>query len=101
MKSVIIIVIAIACISGFVTPLAYAETAYEICTRTPGSESLTRDELDECVRDTEQLQELHELRTESRHAETYNMQILALGGVIAVCGAIVVVVTKFVLLKKK
>jgi len=101
MKSVIIIVISLVGISGFMIPLTHAETAYEICTRTPGSETLTREELDECVRDTEQWQELNKLRTESRHAETYNMQILALGGTIAVCGAIVVVVTKFVLLKKK
>ena len=88
---------------GIFVPLisfAYAENAYDICTRTPGSETLTREELEECVRDTEQRQELHKLQTESRHAETYNMQILALGGTIAVCAIIGIIVLKFVILKK-
>jgi len=102
MKYLIFGLAAVLMISGITVILpSYAETAYEICTRTPGSETLTREELDECVKDTEQWQELNKLKTESRHAETYNMQILALGGAIVVCGVIVVVVTKFVLLKKK
>ncbi len=100
MKSVVTIVITFVAMIGFVVPLAYAESAYDICTRTPGSETLTREELDECIRDTEQWQELHELRTESRHAETYDMQILALGGTIAVCTIIGILVLKFIILKK-
>jgi len=104
LKSLFIFAIAVAMI-GVMIPSSFAENeytgkAYEVCTSTPGSETLTREELDECILETEQYLELNELRGESRNTETYNRQFLALGGTIAACAIIGIVVLKFVILKK-
>ena len=104
MKVILFSLLVITSIS-FIIPSMYAESdytgrAYDACTSTPGSETLTREELQECVRDSEQWIELNELRTESRHSKTYDMQILAFGGTIATCAIIGIVVLKFVILKK-
>ena len=104
MKAILFSLLIITSIS-FITPLVYAESDYtgranDACTSRPGSETLTREQLEDCVSGSAQMIELHELRTESRHAETYNMQFLALGGTIAVCAIIGILVLKFVILKK-
>ena len=104
MKAIVFSLLIITSIS-FITPLVYAESdytgrAYDACTSRPGSETLTREELDECILETEQYLELNELRGESRNTETYNRQFLALGGTIAVCAIIGILVLKFVILKK-
>ena len=105
MKPVFLIAIVAVAMIGVMVPNVFAENdytgkAYEVCTSTPGSETLTREELDECILETEQHIELNELRSESRNTETYSNQILALGGVIAICIVVVIVILKLLILKK-
>jgi len=105
LKPVFLIAIVAVAMIGVMIPNVFAENeytgkAYEVCTSTPGSETLTREELDECILETEQYLELNELRGESRNTETFSNQILALGGVIAICIVVFIVILKFLILKK-
>jgi hypothetical protein len=93
----------------------YTGKAYDSCIERVDSKTMPLKQLDDCVKHWTTQYELRDLRSqlnptetpderleriEQRHAETYNMQFLALGGTIAVCAIIGIVVLKFVILKK-
>jgi len=119
LKSVFIIAIVAVAMIGVMVPSVFAESeftgkAYDLCIGLVDDKTIPLKQLDECVDHWATEYELSDLknklaanavdermeRIEQRHAETYNMQFLALGGTIAACAIIGIVVLKFVILKK-
>jgi hypothetical protein len=102
MKSVIIITITFVCMIGFIIPVTYADH-WDVCTEIE-FDGNNKDQIRNCWDNAEkqhEYQEEHLKETNARHSVTYTYQAIALVAAIAICSVIVIIVTKFVLLKKK
>jgi hypothetical protein len=94
MKAVLFSLLVITSIF-FIIPSAYANHSIETCANEP-----TMEERKDCAIKAQEQHDEVRLDHTSRAAETYNMQFLALGGIVVICVAVGIVVIKFVILKK-